>query len=68
MPVDHPTIDYRERLWDRASEIATAPLEIFPGKKFSIDDLTGSSLNGSAALSHASCTLASVLCVKSAPA
>ena len=28
------TIDHRERLWDRASEIATAPLEIFSGKNF----------------------------------
>jgi hypothetical protein len=28
-----PTIDYRERLWDRRSEIATALLEIFPRKK-----------------------------------
>jgi hypothetical protein len=35
---DPPTTDHRERLWDRASEIATARLEIFPGKKFSIFD------------------------------
>ena len=35
-PVDHPTIDHRKRLWDRASEIATAPFWIFLQKKFGI--------------------------------
>jgi hypothetical protein len=29
-----PTIDHHERLWDRASEIATAPLAIFPLKNW----------------------------------
>jgi hypothetical protein len=27
------TINHRERLWDRRSEIATAPIGIFPPKK-----------------------------------
>jgi hypothetical protein len=29
-----PTIDHRERLWDRRSEIATAPFAIFPPKNW----------------------------------
>jgi hypothetical protein len=36
VPVDHPTIDHRERLRDRRSEIAADPFGIFPKKKFQI--------------------------------
>jgi hypothetical protein len=33
VPVDHPTIDHRERLWDRARKIATDPFRILYQKK-----------------------------------
>jgi hypothetical protein len=32
-PSDHPTIDHRERLWDRARKIAPRHLRNFPQKK-----------------------------------
>jgi hypothetical protein len=38
-PVDHPTIDHRERLWDRGARSRSAHLRIFSKKS----DLTGSS-------------------------
>jgi hypothetical protein len=33
VPVDHPTIDHRKRLWDRRSEIASDPFQILYQKK-----------------------------------
>jgi hypothetical protein len=35
-PSTIPTIDHRERLWDRARKIAAAPFGIFPEKNFQI--------------------------------
>jgi hypothetical protein len=40
-PSDHPTIDHRERLWDRGGEIATRPFAIFPPKKLEANTQAG---------------------------
>jgi hypothetical protein len=36
LPVDHPTTDHRERLWDRRSEIAADPFQILYQKKYAL--------------------------------
>jgi hypothetical protein len=36
VPVDHPTIDHRKRLWDRRSEIAADPFRILYQKNVAL--------------------------------